>query len=544
MRALSLRRGLAALAVASLTGLTCVASVAQTPPTRDAVLATMKRATGFMVDKVAYQGGYVWSYLPDMSRRWGEMEAYPTMIWIQPPGTGTMGHLFLDAYHATGDIYYYRAAQQVAAALIHAQLPSGGWSYLADFGGEASLKHWYDTIGKNGWRLEEFLHYYGNGTFDDAGTSEASQFLLRMYLEQHDPQYKAPLEHAIQFVLDAQYPIGGWPQRYPRPAQGFVYKGKPDYTGYITLNDDVAAENIKFLIMVYQTLGERRVYDPIMRAMNAFLVLQQGQPQPGWALQYTVPDLKPVGARTYEPDALTTHTTAQVIGNLMDFYQLTGDSKFLSGIPAALDWLDAVQLPPELRQRTGRTHPTFIELGTNQPLYVHRRGSNVVNGEYYVDHDPARTIVHYSSFRKLDVAALRARYATLKATPPAQASQGSPLLAQGIQLPRYFALADIAVSDLNTGHLGERGAVSGEQVARLVDGLNAEGYWPTKLTATSNPYKGDGSATPAAGDYSQTRVGDDTDTSPYKTDTPVMGISTGAYIKNMGQLIRYLELVR
>ena len=68
----------------------------------------MKRATTFMVDKVSTNGGYVWAYLPDLSRRWGEIEARNTMIWIQPPGTATMGHLFLDAYHATGDEYYYR----------------------------------------------------------------------------------------------------------------------------------------------------------------------------------------------------------------------------------------------------------------------------------------------------------------------------------------------------------------------------------------------------------------------------------------------------
>jgi hypothetical protein len=176
---------------------------------------TMKRATQFMVDKVAYKGGYVWSYLPDFSRRWGEMEANPTMIWIQPPGTATMGHVFLDAYHATGDDYYYQAAEQVAGALIWGQHPSGGWDYMVDFGGEGSIRHWYDTIGKNGWRLEEFFHYYGNATFDDAGTSEASQFLLRLYAEKRDPKYKPALDKAIQFVLDSQYPIGGWPQRYP-----------------------------------------------------------------------------------------------------------------------------------------------------------------------------------------------------------------------------------------------------------------------------------------------------------------------------------------
>ena len=35
------------------------------------VLDTMRRATRFMTEKVAVNGGYVWSYLPDMSRRWG-----------------------------------------------------------------------------------------------------------------------------------------------------------------------------------------------------------------------------------------------------------------------------------------------------------------------------------------------------------------------------------------------------------------------------------------------------------------------------------------
>ena len=117
-------------------------AVAQAPrdATRDDVLAAMKRATTFMTDKIAYKGGYVWNYLPDFSRRWGEMEARETMIWIQPPGTATMGHLYLDAYHATGDNFYYQAAEQVAGALIWAQHPSGGWNYVADFAGERSLR--------------------------------------------------------------------------------------------------------------------------------------------------------------------------------------------------------------------------------------------------------------------------------------------------------------------------------------------------------------------------------------------------------------------
>jgi hypothetical protein len=273
--------------------------------------------------------------------------------------------------------------------------------------------------------------------------------------------------------------------------------------------------------------------------MNIFPLLQQPQPRPGWSMQYTPVQLKPVGARTYEPDSLTTHTTAKVVEQLMNFYELTGDAKFLARIPEALDWLDAFKLPLE-QQRPTRTHPTFIELGTNRPLFVHRRGSNVVNGEYYVDYDGDKTITHYGAFRKLDVAALRARYARLKATPAADASRNSPLRVKGIALPRYFSLADLNVSDLTAGRMGVETEVTPERAAKLLGSLNAEGYWPTPLKATSNPYRGDGSATPVAGDYSTTRVGDDTDTSPYVATNPVPGISTGAFIKNMGELIRYL----
>ena len=124
------------------------------------ILKSIKKVTTFMVDKVSYKGGFVWDYLPDFSRQWGEMEAYRTMAWTQSDGTPAMGEFFLDLYHATGDEFYYQAAEKVASALIWGQNPYGGWNYCFDFAGESSLKRWYSTIGKNGWRLEEFQHYY------------------------------------------------------------------------------------------------------------------------------------------------------------------------------------------------------------------------------------------------------------------------------------------------------------------------------------------------------------------------------------------------
>jgi len=91
----------------------------------------------------------------------------------------------------------------------------------------------------NGWRLEEFQHYWGNATFDDGGTAEASRFLLRLYLERRDPTYNPALDRAIQFVMDSQSPIGAWPRRFPLKSE-FSHHGKPDYTSYLTFNDDVA----------------------------------------------------------------------------------------------------------------------------------------------------------------------------------------------------------------------------------------------------------------------------------------------------------------
>jgi PelA/Pel-15E family pectate lyase len=493
-------------------------------PTREQILDAMKRATRFMVEEVSTNGGYVWSYLPDRSRRWGELEARASQIWIQPPGTATMGHLFLDAYHATGDEFYYGAAQSVAGALVWAQHPSGGWNYLADSAGDRSLREWYNTIGRNAWRLEEFQHHWGNATFDDAGTAESAKFLLRLYVERRDPEYKPPLEKAIGFVLESQYPIGAWPQRFPLQNE-VSDRGNPDYTSYLTFNDDVAAENIDLLLMCYQALGDRRVLDAITRGMNAFLVTQQGPGQPGWALQYTK-DLQPAAARTYEPRALATHTTATNLQLLMRFYRLTGDAKFLARIPEALDWLQGLTLPSGVATRPGTTHPTFIEIGSNKPLYVHRRGSNVVNGKYYVDYNPEKPLAHYSAFRRVDVAALRKEYEQLKAMAPGEATKGSPLRTgpETTSLPRFFAVE-------KTG---------GPTVEAALAALNAEGYWPGSLGYNSHPFKGRGSSEVTAGDFSQTYVGDDTDTSPFP-DEALTGISTVAYIRHMSVLIRTVD---
>lgn len=78
----------------------------------------MKKATTYMMDSVSHQGGFVWSYLPDRSRCWGEMEASASMVWVQSTSTPEVGNLLIDAYKATHDEYYYHMACKVADVLI------------------------------------------------------------------------------------------------------------------------------------------------------------------------------------------------------------------------------------------------------------------------------------------------------------------------------------------------------------------------------------------------------------------------------------------
>ncbi|MET0164502.1 MAG: pectate lyase, partial [Vicinamibacterales bacterium] len=416
---------------------------AQTP----SAAAALKQAAVFMDEVVSFRGGYVWSVSPDLAQRFGEMQANPTMCWIQPPGTPSVGHVYLDAYHANGDERFYEAAFRTAMAVKQAQRPEGGWNYIHDFQGEGSLKHWYDTIGRNGWRLEEFQHYYGNATFDDAGTAVASQFMLRMYLEKGDERFKNPVRKAIDFILDAQFgpelPIanGGWPQRFPHYRNSITSMPLPnafqlppgskagmddgDYTLHVTFNDDVMGENIKFLTMCVMSLGLREeLIDPIVRAMDCMHRLQQPAPQAGWGLQHLSrptngrPAGAPAGARSYEPRSLTTHTTQTNIQQLFNYFTLTGDRKYLQRIPEAIAWLKTCPLPSNAAQINpqlggGRTHPTFVELGTNDALYVHRYGSNIHNGAYYYNKNIRDTLSHYSAGRVINIPALEARYAQL-----------------------------------------------------------------------------------------------------------------------------------
>lgn len=503
---------------------------AQTKATEQQVRETMLKATRYMVETVSTNGGYLWNYLPDFSRRWGEMEAYPTMIWLQHPGTISMGHLFLDTYETTSDEYYYHAAEKTAAALIWGQSTEGGWNYVVDFAGDRSLKHWYATIGKNGWRLEEFQHYYGNSTFDDDISSNAARFLLRMYLEKLDPKYKPALDKAISFILKSQYAEGGWPQRYPL-RYDFNKEGHPDYTSFYTFNDDVTWENVHFLIQCYQVLGEERFLDPIRRGMDFYLFSQDGCG--AWGQQLTL-DMKTAGVRTYEPAALLPSTTCENALLLLHFYELTGDTRYLSRVPAAIEWLESAKLPAD-KVDDERNYPMFIDPATQQPIYVHRKGSNVKYGYYYIDGDDSYPLSHYGGKCRIQLQKLKDEYSRLQKLPLSEATKNSPLL------PGQFIGEGTPQGFSNLNRSDFRIKPTTELVTKIIGELDSQNRWLSKHAMTSHPYIGDGVKQEPTMEYASENVGDETDTSPYTDPSEQEYLSTGTFIRNMQTLLNYLK---
>lgn len=351
----------------------CLAQVDHSSLRQQAV-AAMKRAGTFYANDVASHGGYVYYYDVDLKRRWGEGEATPDQIWVQPPGTPTVGLAFLSAYDATGDVFYLSAAQRAAKALVVGQLKSGGWTNCVDFDPAGKRVALYRLGGKRG---------KNNSSLDDGQTQSALTFLIRAdeALGRRDSEIHEAAQIGLESLLAAQFPCGGFPQVWTGPSQSqpIVKANFPaydwrtegrikEYWNLYTLNDNVAVYAADTLLAAHAVYKDPKYLAALERLGEFLLLAQLPEPQPAWAQQYNY-QMQPVWARRFEPPAVSGHESQHVIRLLMKIYRVTGEKKFLAPIPAALDYLSRSELP-------GGQLARYYELKTNRPLYMERRGDN------------------------------------------------------------------------------------------------------------------------------------------------------------------------
>lgn len=416
------------------------------------VREAMDRAARFFGERVAVEGGYVWDYSTDFKERRGEGPARPRQNWVQPPGTPSVGEAFLRAYERTGDEYCLQAAKRAAHSLAWGQLSSGGWDYSIDFDPERAGRFRYRRDLEDG-RTDPGKKSI-TSTFDD-DTSQSALCLLIEYdrvTRFTDETVHRAARFAIDHFLKVQRPNGGWPQRFIGPCDPAEWPARNarypdewsrtfagvDYRYFYTLNDHVAHDLIRTLLLACDVYGDKACLDAALRTGDFFIAAQLPEPQPTWAQQYNAA-MEPAWARKFEPPAAVSYESVSVARSLGELYVRTGEEKYRKPIGPFLDWLDRSRLPDG-------QHARFCELRTNKPLYFTRKYELV-----YTDDDMP---THYSFKSNLDVAGLRRWYEGLPARREAEAARPTD------------AVRDVA---------GPR--ISAQRLQAVLRGLDDQGRW-------------------------------------------------------------------
>jgi len=381
------------------------------PPLRDEARKALKKAATFYRDKVASHGGYVYYYTPDLKERWGEGKASLDTIFVEPPGTPTVGMAYLRAHAATGDAVYLDAARETAESLVYGQLQSGGWTQVIHFARPERGRMGKYRNGKGGsWNVS---------SLDDGQTQAALQMLI--HADRALDFKNAAIHEAALFGLKslrgAQFANGGFPQGWLAPAEkqpvvkarfpdyDWKTEGKiKDYWACYTLNDNLAGTVADTLIAAHQVYKDEQ-YKASLEKLGDFLILaQMPDPQPGWCQQYNF-DMVPIWARKFEPPALTGWESQDVMETLIKISRHTGEKKYLEPIPRALAYYKKNLLPD------GRV-ARYYEFKTSKPLYM--------DAKYQLTYDDAAAPSHYGWKQPARLDAIDKAYQDAKAgRPPA-----------------------------------------------------------------------------------------------------------------------------
>ena len=343
--------------------LSCVHGQTQS---RDAVLQSVDRATDFL-SQITTHGGFVGIYSLDLKDRYGEglyEKAASDEIWVQPPGTPSVGAAYLRLYHVTQNNRFLEMARRAGRALAWGQRLEGGWDHRVKVS-DLSLD------------AERPRRVSGRCTFDDRITQGALEFLMDLDHDLNEPWLDDAIKWGLDFMLEAQFPNGAWSQWFPL---------RGGYHDYYTFNDRAINDCISVLLKAYRSYGNSTFLEGAKRGADFILLSQLPSPQAGWAQQYSH-DLRPAAARAFEPAGVCSAATVNALRSLLEVFEASGEERFLAAFPAAEEWLEASVLKqnqisqlryPDPEQRRRRMWARLYELETNRPIYGDREAPRKV----------------------------------------------------------------------------------------------------------------------------------------------------------------------
>ncbi|NJB85850.1 PelA/Pel-15E family pectate lyase [Lewinella marina] len=293
-----------------------------------------------------------------------------------------------DALRQPAEWYAGPEAARIADNLLVYQHPIGGWPKNLDMA--AAL----DQEAKERIRRQQATrdHDLGRPTIDNGATYTQLRYLARVYAAGGGERYREAFNKGIDYLLEAQYPNGGWPQYYP------LRKG---YYSHITFNDGAMIGALELLREVatgtYPFVDRRRVRAAraaVEKGVELILATQievDGQ-LTAWCAQYDPQTLEPTTARAYELVSLSGAESVGIVNFLMGIPEPT--VAITRAVEGAVDWFERVQLSELrlIRQENPALpkgydlivgfdpeHATplwarFYEIGTNYPMFVGRDG--------------------------------------------------------------------------------------------------------------------------------------------------------------------------
>ncbi|HSE15406.1 MAG TPA: pectate lyase [Pyrinomonadaceae bacterium] len=282
-----------------------------------------------------------------------------------------------DAQNKPDEWYASAEALRIADNLFLYQRSSGGWPKnidmakpLNDSGKAALLRDQKNT----------------DSTIDNGATHTQLVFLARVYTAQRQERHRASFFKGLDYLLQAQYANGGWPQFYP------------DLSGYykhITYNDDAMIGVMKLLRDVAAAKPVYTFVDDARRARAASAVekgiecimktqvIVNGK-RTVWCAQHDEVTLAPAAARKFEVASLSGGESVGIVRFLMSIKDPS--PAVVEAIEAAVAWFEQTQLQgikwveksgdrvvvpdPE----GGSIWARFYEIGTNRPIFVGRDG--------------------------------------------------------------------------------------------------------------------------------------------------------------------------
>lgn len=278
---------------------------------------------------------------------------------------------------------YTDEAKRIADNLVLYQLESGAWQKNVYFPAEITAEQ-KKEISANKKHVEW-------GTIDNGSTTTEIIYLSKMYNVVRDEKYKKAALKGIEYLLEAQYENGGWPQFYPN-AKG--------YARHITYNDNAMVNVMRVLQDIFEydplywyvptSLREKAkaAFDKGVQCILATQVVQDGKPTV-WCAQHDFETLAPAKARAYELPSLSGQESDNIVLLLMDIPNPSPE--IVAAVENAIAWfekskIEGIRLEYYRNDEGKRDYRVvacekcpmlwarFYELDTNRPFFCDRDG--------------------------------------------------------------------------------------------------------------------------------------------------------------------------